>query len=68
MEPDKVSAVLDWIKPTTLKALRGFLGLTGYYRKFIQAYGKVAEPLTAILRKDSFVWSPKAKTTFEQLK
>lgn len=65
----KIQAVQDWPTPTTLKQLRGFLGLSGYYRKFIQQYGTMSKPLTELLKKNTpFVWSPLVHTAFLALK
>ncbi|XP_026442923.1 uncharacterized protein LOC113342675 [Papaver somniferum] len=68
VDPEKIETMQQWPKPESLKALRGFLGLTGYYYKFIQNYGKIAAALTNMLKKDSFQWSLLAEKAFQKLK
>jgi hypothetical protein len=68
-DPAKIAAVQQWPQPTNLKQLRGFLGLAGYYRKFIRQFGVISRPLTNLLRKNiPFVWSPVVNDSFQSLK
>jgi hypothetical protein len=68
MDQDKVVAVASWPWPPNARALRGFLGLAGYYRHFIRDYGTVEAPLTQLLRKEGFQWTEAASTAFTALK
>ena len=68
MDPDKVETVLQWSIPTTLKQLRGFLGLTSYYRRFIKGYATFTALLHELLKKDSFHWSAETEVAFHNLK
>jgi hypothetical protein len=58
VEPEKVSAVLEWPTPKSVPEVRSFLGLAGYYQKFVQDFSKIARPLAKLTRKsERFVWN-----------
>lgn len=69
MDPAKVSAIMDWETPTTVKGVMGFLGFANFYRRFIKGFSSLVAPLHALTRKDArFEWSDAADTAFEKLK
>lgn len=67
-DPSKIKDIVEWKTPKTLKKLRGFLGLTGYYRRFIKGYATVYQPLYLALKKDNFQWGPDQEAAFATLK
>jgi len=67
-EPSKFATMTQWPPPFSSKDLRAFLGLTGFYRRFIRNYASIASPLTTLLCRDNFAWSPPAQSAFDHLK
>ena len=67
-DPKEISAIADWPEPDNVTKLRSFLGLAGYYRRFIKNYGLICRPLHDLLKKGKFSWEPAHTTTFSQLK
>ncbi|GAU51812.1 hypothetical protein TSUD_416000 [Trifolium subterraneum] len=69
VDPSKVEAVLNWEKPRTVSEVRSFLGLAGYYRRFILGFSEIALPLTRLTRKGAaFVWNELCENSFNLLK
>ena len=69
VDPKKIEAVADWPRPTTVIEIRSFLGLAGYYRRFIKDFSKIAAPLTRLTQKNvKFVWTDKCEEHFQLLK
>lgn len=64
----KLYAMVDWPIPKDISTLREFLKLTDYYRRFVKRYGLITNPLTSMLKKDSFEWTTKVQEAFEELK
>ena len=60
--------MVTWPRPTTVRGLRGFLGLTGYYHRFVKDFGAISKPLTDLLKKGGFNWGPLAEEAFKKLK
>ena len=69
VDPTKIEAVVNWKPPRNVTEVRCFLGLAGYYRRFVRGFFVIASPLTKLLRKGiKFEWTDKCQTSFEQLK
>jgi hypothetical protein len=69
VDPKKIQSVMDWEAPTTQIEVRSFLGLAGYYRKFVEGFLSIARPMAQSLKKDKkFEWTPKCEESFQELK
>ena len=69
VDPSKVDAVLQWESPKSVTEIRSFVGLAGYYRRFIRGFSQIARPLTNLTKKDRpFVWTEQCETAFQELK
>ena len=69
VDPTKIKAVVNWKPPRNVTKVRSFLGLAGYYRRFVRGFSVIVSPLTKLLRKGiKFEWTDKCHNSFEQLK
>ncbi|WRX11508.1 Reverse transcriptase domain - like 10 [Theobroma cacao] len=69
VDPKKIEAILQWEQPKTVTEIRSFLGLAGYYRRFVQGFSLIAAPLTRLTRKGvKFVWDDVCENRFQELK
>ncbi|XP_027911569.1 uncharacterized protein LOC114170284 [Vigna unguiculata] len=69
VDPTKVEVVVKWESPKSATEIRSFVGLAGYYRRFIEGFSKIVEPLTLLIRKDQpFTWMDKCEESFQELK
>ena len=69
MDPKKIEVVWEWKRPTTVTEIRSFLGLVGYYRRFMENFSKIAAPLAKLTQKNvKFVWSTACEKSFHELK
>ncbi|GKB41981.1 putative reverse transcriptase domain-containing protein [Tanacetum coccineum] len=69
VDPAKIESIKDWASPKTLTEIRQFLGLAGYYRRFIKGFSKIAKPMMKLTQKSvKFDWNEKAKAAFQLLK
>jgi hypothetical protein len=69
VDPSKVKDVLSWKTPQNVSDIRSFLGLAGYYRRFIEGLSKISKPMADLLAKgNTFEWTPRYETSFQELK
>jgi len=69
VDPKKVEAVSNWPRPTSVTEIRSFLGMAGYYRRFVQDFSRISAPMTKLIRKQvKFVWDDTCEQSFQKLK
>ena len=69
VDPQKIEVVVSWKPPKNVSEVRSFLGLAGYYRKFVEGFSRIAAPLTKLTRKDvKYDWVDACQQSFEELK
>ena len=69
VDPKKVEAIVDWERPKDVREVCSFLGLAGYYRRFIEGFSKISLPMTRLTRKGAtFKWTTECEDSFQELK
>lgn len=69
VDPAKIEAIVNWPRSTTVTKIRSFLGLVGYYRRFVEGFSRITSPLTQLTRKDTkFEWIEECEKGFQELK
>ena len=68
VDMEKIRAILEWLRPKSLTKLRGFIGISTYYRKFVKGFSKLNSPLTDLTKKYAFQWHEGAKKYFQGMK
>ena len=69
MDPAKVEAIREWPAPTNVTEVHSFMGLAGYYRRFVEGFSKIAGPITELQKQNKkFVWTEKCTEAFRRLK
>jgi hypothetical protein len=69
VDPEKIRAIMEWEAPRNVDEVRSFMGLAGYYRRFIRNFSCIAYPITSLQRKGKkFEWTEECAASFEQLK
>jgi len=69
VDPAKIETVVKWERPQTVSEVQSFLGLVGYYRRFVEGFSKMVSPLTQLTRKDQpFLWTDECEACFENMK
>jgi hypothetical protein len=69
VDPEKVEAIREWLVPRNVEEVRYFMGLVGYYRRFIDGFSKISHPITSLQRKEKkFQWTEECESSFQRLK